>query len=116
MQVLLRHAGKTPPAPGQPGIFALGAPGVLERLLAGSGFVGVEQRMVAVPLRMPSAAQALTMIQEAFGAYRAVVSDCPEAVRAAAWAEVAGTLRAFDGTAGFVGPAEVVVAAGARPA
>ncbi|HEX5816819.1 MAG TPA: class I SAM-dependent methyltransferase [Methylomirabilota bacterium] len=116
MQILLRHAGKAPPAPGQPGIFALGAPGVLERLLAGSGFAGVEQRIVAVPLRMPSAAQALTMIQEAFGAYRAVVSDRPEAVRAAAWAEVAGTLRTFDGPAGFVGPAEVVVAAGARSA
>jgi ubiquinone/menaquinone biosynthesis C-methylase UbiE len=56
MQILLRHAGKTPPAPGQPGIFALGAPGVLERLLADSGFVGVEQRTVALALRMPSAA------------------------------------------------------------
>ena len=33
MQVLLRHAGKSPPGPRQPGIFSLGAPGVLERLL-----------------------------------------------------------------------------------
>src|SRR5512132_544702 len=68
MQILVRHAGKTPPAPGQPGIFALGTPGVLERVLAGSGFVGIEQRKLEVPLRMPSAAEALTMMQEAFGA------------------------------------------------
>ncbi|HEX6825482.1 MAG TPA: methyltransferase domain-containing protein, partial [Nitrospiraceae bacterium] len=61
MQVLLRHAGKIPPAPGQPGIFALGPPGVLERLLLDSGFVDVQQRTVALSLRMPSAAQALTM-------------------------------------------------------
>jgi hypothetical protein len=34
--------------------------------------------------RMPSATEALTMMQEAFGAYRAVVADCPEAVHVAA--------------------------------
>jgi SAM-dependent methyltransferase len=115
MQILLRHAGKTPPAPGQPGIFALGAPGVLERLLVDSGFVGVEQRTVALPLRMPSAAQALAMMQEAFGAYRAVVSDRPEGVRMAAWTEVAETLKTFETPTGFVAPAEVLVAAGVKP-
>jgi SAM-dependent methyltransferase len=116
MQILLRHAGKTPPAPGQPGIFALGAPGVIERLFADSGFVGIEQRTLALALRMPSAAQAVAMMQEAFGAYRAVVSNCPEAVRVAAWAEVAETLRTFETATGFVAPTEVLVAAGVKPA
>jgi SAM-dependent methyltransferase len=115
MQILLRHAGKTPPARGQPGIFALGAPGVIERLLADSGFMGVEQRTLALSLRLPSAAQALAMMQEAFGAYRAVVSDSPEAVRVAAWAEVAETLKTFETATGFVAPAEVLVAAGVKP-
>jgi len=116
MQILQRHAGKTPPAQGQPGIFSLGVPGVIERLLADSGFVGVEQRTLALPLRMPSATQALAMMQEAFGAYRAVVSDRPEAVRVAAWAEVAETLKTFETPTGFVAPAEVLVAAGVKPA
>ncbi len=114
MQILLRHAGKTPPAPGRPGIFALDAPGVLERLLVDTGFVGVEQRSVAVPLRLPSAAQGLAMMQEAFGAYRAIISDSPEGVRVAAWTEVAETLKTFETSTGFVGPAEVLVAAGAK--
>jgi SAM-dependent methyltransferase len=116
MRILLRHAGKTPPAPGQPGIFSLGTPGVLERLLAAGGFVGVEQRNLDVPLQMPSAAEALTMMTEAFGAYRAVISDSPRAVQEAAWAEVAETLKTFETPAGFVGPAEVLVAAGVKPA
>jgi len=116
MQILLRHAGKAPPSPGQPGIFSLGAPGVIERLFTGCGFVGVEQRTMAAPFRMPSATQALEMMREAFGAYRAVVSDAPEAVRAAAWAEVAETLRAFETAAGFEAPAEVLVAAATKPA
>jgi ubiquinone/menaquinone biosynthesis C-methylase UbiE len=116
MQILLRHAGKAPPAPGQPGIFALGAPGVIEQLLADSGFEAIEQRTLALTFRMPSAAQTLVMMQEAFGAYRAILSDCPEAVREAAWAEVAETLRTFESATGLVAPAEVLVAAGAKPA
>jgi hypothetical protein len=115
LQVLLRQAGKVAQLPGQPGIFALGAPGVMESLLTESGFVDVEQRTFAVPLRLPSAAQTLVMMQDAFGAYRAVVSDRPELVRAAAWAEVAETLKTFETPAGFVGPAEVLVAAGVKP-
>ena len=111
MQILLRHAGKMPPAPGQPGIFSLGVPGMIERLFADSGFVGVEQRTLVLLLRMPSATQALAMMQEAFGAYRAVVSDRPEAVRVAAWAEVAETLKTFETPTGFIAPAEVLVAA-----
>ncbi|MGH7769323.1 MAG: class I SAM-dependent methyltransferase, partial [Candidatus Binatia bacterium] len=116
MQILLRHAGKMPAVPGQPGIFALGAPGVIERLLADSGFAGIEQRAFSLPLRMSSATQALAMMQEAFGAYRAVVSDSPESVRVAAWAEVGARLKTFETATGFVAPAEVLVAAGVKSA
>jgi hypothetical protein len=56
------------------------------------------------------------MMTEAFGAYRAVISDSPRAVQEAAWAEVAETLKTFETPAGFVGPAEVLVAAGVKPA
>lgn len=115
MQILLRHAGKQPPEPGKPGIFALGAAGVLERLLTESGFENVEQRIITQSLRMPSVTDVLPMMREAFGAYRAVVSDCSEAVRKAAWAEVAEALSGFETTAGFEAPAEVLVAAGAKP-
>ncbi len=87
----------------------------MERLLAESGFVDVEQRILAVPLRMPSAAQTLVMMQDAFGAYRAVVSDRPELVRAAAWAEVVEILKTFETPTGFVGHAEVLVTAGVKP-
>jgi len=115
MQILLRHAGKQPPPPGKPGIFSLGTPGVLERLLAASGFENIEQRVVTLGLRMPSAANTFPMMQEAFGAYRAVVSDCTEAVRTAAWAEVAEVLKGFETAVGFEAPAEVLVAAGVKP-
>jgi ubiquinone/menaquinone biosynthesis C-methylase UbiE len=115
MQILLQRAGKAPPSPGRPGLFALGAPGVLERLLKESGFDSVAQRTVAPLLRMPSAEDAIAMMQDAFGAYRAVVSDCSEAVRKAAWTEVAETLKRFETSAGFEGPTELLVVAGVKP-
>lgn len=116
MQILLRHAGKAPPVPGQPGIFALGAPGVMERLFTESGFVGIEQRILSVPLLLPSATHAMEMMREAFGAYRAVVSDVPEAIRIAAWAEVAEALKDFETKGGVEAPAEVLVVAGVKSA
>lgn len=114
MDILLRHAGKTPPAPGQPGIFALGAPGVLQQLLADCGFVRIEERTVAVTMALPSAKDALTMMQQAFGAYRAVIRDSPKAVQVAAWSEVAAALETFEAT-GFSALGEVLVAAGTTP-
>lgn len=81
MQILLRHAGKEPPASGQPGIFSLGASGVMERLFTESGFVGFEQRTLALKLRTSSAAKASEMMQDAFGVYRAVLSGSSEAVK-----------------------------------
>jgi SAM-dependent methyltransferase len=115
MQILLRHADKTPPSAGQPGVFSLGAPGVLAQVLDASGLVGIEQRTLDVPLRIASAVEAFTMMKEAFGAYRAVISDRPQAVQDAAWAEVAETLTTFETAAGFVAPAEVLVVAGVKP-
>src|SRR5262249_32297912 len=115
MQILLRHAGKRPPTSGEPGLFSLGGPGLMERLFTDSGFVGVEQRTLALTLRTPSAAQASAMLQEAFGALRAVVSDRPEAVRVAAWAEVTETLKSFETATGFIAPAELLVAAAVKP-
>ena len=106
MQILHRHSGKKPPAPGQPGIFALGSPGVLENLLIECGFNNVEQRKFSLLLKMPSASEIL------FGAYRAVLQDCSEVVRAVAWEEVADTIKGFETGKGFEAATEVLVAAG----
>jgi hypothetical protein len=89
---------------------------VIERLFVDSGVVDIEQHTLAPTLRMRSATQPLAMMQEAFGAYRAVVGDAPDAVRLAAWAEVAEVLSTFETATGFVAAAEVLVAAGAKPA
>ncbi len=115
MAILLRHAGKSAPPPGAPGIFALGGDGILERLMKDHGFTGVETKTVRVPFALPSARDALHLLQEAAGAYRAVVAELDEEARSKAWDEVGQCLKLFESGGGFRTELEVIVGSGARP-
>lgn len=116
MQILLRHAGKQPPAVGQPGIFALGSDDVLKKLLEESGFIDVKTVIERVPLRLPSADIALEMMQQAFGAYRAVVADLNEERRSNAWKDVCKCLAQFEVNGHFETELEFVIGSGAKKA
>jgi len=115
MQILLKHAGKSPPPPGAPGIFSLAAPGLLEKLFTEAGFENPGVESVDIVFRLPPAEQALVMMQEAFGAYRAVVSDCSDETKAAAWAEVLEYLRTIDTGDGVNAPGQVLVGSAGKP-
>jgi hypothetical protein len=109
MAILLRHAGKSPPGPGQPGIFALGGEGVLERLR------DVKTKAVRARLVLPSASDALQLMREAAGAYRAVVADLSDAEKSAAWNEVYECLKQLQTNSGFETEFELIIGSGARP-
>jgi hypothetical protein len=115
MQILLRHARREPPTQGQPGIFALGRKRALENAMIDGGLVDVRTRIVRAPLSLSSATEALAMMQQAFGAYRAVVGDLSEASKAAARAEVADCLKEFETTNGFRTELQFAISAGAKP-
>jgi ubiquinone/menaquinone biosynthesis C-methylase UbiE len=114
MQILLHHAGKSPP-PGAPGLFSLGAPGALKNLFESNHFINVEIRYHNVIFQMPSATQTLTMIQEALGAYRAVIGDSPESVQRAAWNEVLAYLKSIETNNVIEAPAEIIVGSAQKP-
>jgi ubiquinone/menaquinone biosynthesis C-methylase UbiE len=115
MAILLHHAGKSPPAPGRPGIFALGGDRVLENLMRDSGLADVKTQIVRATLRLPSAADALEMMQQAFGAYRAVVAGLSEADKSKAWNEVHECLKQFEVGDGFETEFEFIIGSGAKP-
>jgi ubiquinone/menaquinone biosynthesis C-methylase UbiE len=115
MAILVRHAGKSPPAPGQPGIFALGGDGVLEELMKDSGLADVKTRTVRAPLRLPSVSAALEMMQQAFGAYRAVVASLSDAEKSKAWGGVYECLKQFEISGAFETEFEFVIGSGAKP-
>jgi ubiquinone/menaquinone biosynthesis C-methylase UbiE len=114
MAILLRHADKSPPMPGQPGIFALGGQGIVESLIEDSGFGDVKTKTVQATLALPSASDALEMMQEAFGAYRAVVADLSDAGKSKAWSEVYECLKQFEASGGFETEFELIIGSGAR--
>lgn len=112
MAILRRHAGLPAPPPGTPGIFALGGEGVLDRLLRAAGLRDVEVRVIPAALHFADADEALAMLREAAGAYRAVAATLDEATRARAWEAVRAALRRHESSAGFDAALEVVVGAG----
>lgn len=109
LSILMRHGGKKPPPPGQPGLYALGAPGLLEGVFTRSGYVGYDQAILEVPLKFGPPLEVLTMIQEAYGAYRAMIADCSLGEQEAAWAEVLASIQAHDTGSGVRSSAEVLI-------
>jgi ubiquinone/menaquinone biosynthesis C-methylase UbiE len=116
MAVILRCAGKSPPKPGEPGLFALGGNRILEGLMRDSGLVQIQTKLVTASLNLPSASRALEMMREAFGAYRAIVADLSDAEKSKAWNEVYECLKQFEGADGFGAQFEFIIGAGAKAA
>lgn len=114
VSIIRRRANLPAPAPGQPGPFSLGAPGVLQKVLEQAGFRDVDVRAVDAPLRLASAAECLRFEQESFGALHQMLSGLDQAGREAAWAEIHTELSQFEGPDGFTGPCELLVAVGTK--
>jgi SAM-dependent methyltransferase len=114
VSVIRRRAELPPPAPGQPGPFSLGPPGILESVLTEAGFSDVHVEAMDAPLRMASSADCLRFEQESFGALHQMLAGLDEAGRTAAWDEVGTTLAQFDGPSGFVGPCRMLVAVASK--
>ena len=112
--IIRRRAQLPPPAPGQPGPFSLGGPGVAEKLFAEAGFEDITVETVVSPLRLASAADCVRFERESFGALGQMLSGLSEDERDAAWDESRDELARFEGPDGFVGPCEMLVVAGRR--
>lgn len=112
--VIRRRAQLPAPLPGQPGPFSLGGPGVLEQALREAGFTDVTIEAIDAPVRLPSAAECVRFERESFGALHQMLSSVPEQERPDVWAEIHHELSRFESASGFVGPCEMLVAAGTK--
>ena len=109
--IIRERARVPPPAPGQPGPFSLGAPGVLEGIFRQADFSDPEVRAVPVPHRMASAAEYVRVAREAFGAFNAMMAHLSPAERESAWNAVEASMRRFESPGGFEVPGECLVGA-----
>jgi hypothetical protein len=78
------------------------------------GLAHVKSTKVWASLRLATASDALEMMQQAFGAYRAVVADLSDQEESKAWREVYDCLKGFEGVHGFETEFEFIVGSGAR--
>lgn len=114
VSIIRRRAELPAPVPGQPGPFSLGSAGALREAYERAGFRDVQIRIVAAPLRLPSAAECVRFERESFGALHQMLAGLTESEREATWSEIEEELSAFDGPTGFEGPCELVVGVGTR--
>lgn len=114
--IIRRIADLPAPAPGMPGPFSLGAPGVAEAAYERAGLVDVTVTPVLSPVRMSSAAECLRFEQDSFGALHQMLAGVSEEERAGAWREIQTALEEFEDADGFTGPCEMLVVTGTKPA
>ena len=109
-----RHANLPAPPPGEPGMFALGAPGLLDRTLAEAGFRDVSVRAVPAPRTYASAEEMMDFMTRVTPMLHGALEKLDEAGRAAMLAEIEATMRQFEGPDGVVIPGEVLVGVGTK--
>ena len=113
--IIRRIAGLPAPAPGLPGPFSLGSPGVLDSAYEQAGFEQIAVRPLDAPVRFPTASECVRFERESFGALHAMLSGVTAAERDQAWREIEDELRQFEGQDGFVGPCQLLIGSARRP-
>ena len=111
-QIIGARAGLTPPTPGTPGPFALGAPGHLASLFEAAGLSNVEARTFSSAVQLESVDEHLRFLKDAFGALHMLMQGMSDDEQAETWDAVAEALAVFDGPDGFVAPGELIVCTG----
>jgi SAM-dependent methyltransferase len=112
---IIRRLGNIPPpAPGEPWMYALGDPGVLEDVYSRAGFLNVSVHPVPIQRRLPAAADAVENMRKGAGDIRELMNRLNETDRERAWAEIAEQFKRFEGPNGFEVPGEVLVGVGMK--
>ncbi|MDQ7015307.1 MAG: methyltransferase domain-containing protein [Gammaproteobacteria bacterium] len=114
VSIIRRRANLPAPLSGQPGPFSLGAEGTLEDLFCRAGLKQIEVRRINAPVRLESAAECLQFEQESFGALHQMISGMSTTEQDETWDEIEDALAQFVVDGQFVGPCEMLVAAGTK--
>lgn len=115
MSTALRHAGFPPRDPFMPGgLVSLGRPGMIDALFEEAGFTAVATTRMDAPFRMPTTQHYLTFIRDAAGPILQLLAPLTHAARAAAWADMAVQLNAFQTADAWIGPNTLLLTVGRK--
>jgi ubiquinone/menaquinone biosynthesis C-methylase UbiE len=109
-----RIGGLPEPAPNEPGMSALGAPGLLEDVFAEAGFREVAVRPVATLRRLGSPAEAVETLKNTSPTLLELLPRLTEEQQARAWAEIEAMYRQHAGPTGVEMPGESLIGVGTK--
>lgn len=112
VSIARRHAQLPPPTPGAPGMFALGAPGLLNQTLSDAGFQDVRVQAVSAPRVFRDASAMRSFLVGGTQALSDSLAKLGESGRAAALAEIEETMLQFQGPDGIHIPGQALVGFG----
>ena len=107
--VLIERGLQEPPAPGEPGQFALGEPDQIEELVRGAGFAEIDVEEVRVEYRFAAWADYRRLINSLAASLRAVLEGLEEDVRAEVDEAARARIERFRGEDGYVIPGVALV-------
>lgn len=115
MSTALRHAGLPPRDPFLPGgLLSLGRPGALDGMFRQAGFFNVATTRIEAPFCLAATADYMAFIADAAAPILQILSALDAPAHAAALADMAGQLDAFQTTGEWVGPNSLLLTAGQR--
>ena len=101
------------PTAGQPGMFTLGAPSLLEGVFRAAGFLEIVTHAVTLQRRFASTAEAIQAMRKN-AVLQQLMTKLTDAEREQAWEEIKRQLRSFEGPSGFETTGEVLIAVGTK--
>ena len=111
----LKHAGLPPRDPFQPGgLLSLGKPGRIDELFEQAGFSDVRTVKVQAPFKLSSVTDYLGFIRTSAGPILQILEKLDDTAKEAAWDEIENKLKAFNTSAGWEGPNELLLTTGRR--
>ncbi|HSK29645.1 MAG TPA: methyltransferase domain-containing protein, partial [Candidatus Limnocylindria bacterium] len=114
-QEIVRRLGKmASPPPKQPGMFALGGPGVLERTFRNSRLRDVSVCPVAIRRKFSSLAEAIKSMKGSNAVLQNLLATLNEADQGRAWKEIEQAMSQFESANGFEAPGEVLIGVGTK--
>jgi ubiquinone/menaquinone biosynthesis C-methylase UbiE len=110
---IVRRIGKMPsPAPGQPGMFTLGEPSILEGVFREAGFVHIAIHAVSLRRRFKSATEAVRSVKNPV--LQQHLDKLSDAERGQAWVEIEQQFKQLEGPNGLELPGEMLVGVGTK--
>lgn len=114
LEIVRRIGRMAPPPPEQPGMFALGGPGVLEGTFRKSGLRDVSVCPVAIRRKFSSLAEAIKSMKGSNAGLQDLLAKLNDDDQDRAWKEIEQEMGQFQSANGFEAPGEVLIGVGTK--